>query len=280
MEVKFIDLGVPTRCLIAGDEGAYPILMLHGYGGTADVWLKNIDALSDEFYVVAVDIPGSGFTPPTDPGLPPQRMAVSHLRRLVDAFGFGRFCAMGTSYGSLIAALLYFEMPRRVDRLVINGSGTCFNTDEQLVATLEAVRRNFGATMAAPTIEACRASMIRQLRDPSKVLEEALPVMATAYAQPWMYEAWDRGLSGLLDLEASRPYTVRDRLERMDVETLVIWGRQDPGAIYEQAVLEVKRMPRARFVTFEECGHKPMFEHPGKYNDTVRAFLAGCRPAA
>jgi pimeloyl-ACP methyl ester carboxylesterase len=32
-------------------------------------------------------------------------------------------------------------------------------------------------------------------------------------------------------------------------------------------------MPRAEFVTFEKCGHKPMFEYPARYNETVRAFL-------
>lgn len=275
MQVKFVNAGVPTRCLVAGRPEAYPILMLHGYGGTADVWLRNLDALADEFYCVAVDMMGSGFTPGPafGRGNPPQAAAVTHLRRLADRLGLDRFCAMGTSYGSLIAALLHLQMPDRVDRLVINGSGTCFNTDEQLVATLSAVRRNFGPVIASPSIEGCRASMLKQLYDPHAVLEEALPVMATAFAQPWMMDAWSSGLDMLLDLEVSRPYQVRDRLDELDVETLVVWGREDPGAVYAQAVEAVARMPRARLVTFEKCGHKPMFEHPERYNETIRAFL-------
>jgi pimeloyl-ACP methyl ester carboxylesterase len=57
------------------------------------------------------------------------------------------------------------------------------------------------------------------------------------------------------------------------VETLVVWGRQDPGAIHASAVEAVKHMPHARLVTFEECGHKPMFEYTALYNRTVRDFL-------
>lgn len=274
MQVKFVNVGGSTRCLVAGNPADYPILMLHGYGGTADIWLRNIDALADEFYVVAVDMLGSGFTPPqARRGEPLQKATVEHLRDLADALGFDQFCAMGTSYGSLIATLLYFEMPNRVDRLVLNGSGTCFNTDEQLVVGLTKVLQNFGPVMDAPTLEACRQAMIKQVYDRRSVVEEILPVMATAYAQPWMKQSWEAGLHSLIDVEAGRPWQIRDRLEQIDVETLVVWGRQDPGAIYESAVEAVKHMPRARLVTFEACGHKPMFEYTDLYNQTIRDFL-------
>jgi pimeloyl-ACP methyl ester carboxylesterase len=43
--------------------------------------------------------------------------------------------------------------------------------------------------------------------------------------------------------------------------------------VYSSAVEAVKQMPRARLVTFEKCGHKPMFEHPGKYHEELRNFL-------
>jgi 3-methyl-2-oxobutanoate hydroxymethyltransferase len=37
MQVRFINVdGIRTRCLMAGKPGAYPLLLLHGYGGTAD----------------------------------------------------------------------------------------------------------------------------------------------------------------------------------------------------------------------------------------------------
>jgi len=32
-------------------------------------------------------------------------------------------------------------------------------------------------------------------------------------------------------------------------------------------------MPKARLITFEKCGHKPMYEHPERFNREVRAFL-------
>ena len=56
-------------------------------------------------------------------------------------------------------------------------------------------------------------------------------------------------------------------------EGLVVWGRDDPGAIYESAVAAVKRMPRARMMSFSQCGHKPMLEHTTSFNALVRDFV-------
>jgi pimeloyl-ACP methyl ester carboxylesterase len=275
MQVRFFDVGgVRTRCLMGGKPGAYPLLMLHGYGGTADVWMRNIDALSDEFHVVAVDMISSGFTDPVDTGgKPPQPATVAHLHKLADKLEFKRFCPMGTSYGGLIAALLYFDMPERVNKMVLQGSGSAFNQDEALIATLSNVKKNFGPLMDGPTIDGVRASVKKQVYDPATIPEEMIHMMATAYAQPWMRKAWEQGIDGLLDIEACRPYRVLHRLEKLEVDTLIVWGREDPGAVYASAVAAVKRMPRARLVTFEKCGHKPMYEHPDQFNREVRAFL-------
>ncbi len=275
MQIKFINVdGIRTRCLMAGKPGSYPLLLLHGYGGTADVWMRNIDVFGEEYYVVAVDMISSGFTDPVDTaGKPPQPHTVRHLRNLADKLEFKQFCPMGTSYGGLIAALLYFDMPERVNKMVLQGSGSAFNEDEALVATLSNVKRSFGPLMDGPTIDGVRASVKKQVYDPSTIPEEMIHVMATAYAQPWMRKAWEQGIDGLLDIAACAPYRVRHRLEKLAVDTLIVWGREDPGAVYASAVAAAKRMPKARLVTFENCGHKPMYEHPQQFNREVLSFL-------
>lgn len=275
MNVRFVDVGgIRTRILVSGSEKAYPLMLLHGYGGTADVWCRNMDELGRDFYAIAPDMIGQGFTDPVDTGgKPPQGATVAHLRALADKLGIGSFCPNGTSYGALIGALLYFDMPKRVDRLVINGSASCFNDDAALLASYRKVLENFGPVMDAPSVEGCRRGMIKQVHDPASVLEEVLITMATAYAQPWMKKSWQQGLEGLMKVDESRPWQIRQRLKDFDVDTLVMWGREDPGAVYSSAVEAVKQMPRAKLVTFEKCGHKPMFEHPAKYHAELRNFL-------
>jgi pimeloyl-ACP methyl ester carboxylesterase len=277
MLVKFIDVdGVKTRCLIGGREGAYPILCIHGMTFTADVWLRNVDDLGRDYHVVAPDMLGHGFTNPgrTITGsIIPQK--VDHICRLADSLGLDRFCVSGSSYGALIGTLAYFKMPDRVDKLIINGSGTAFNTEQQLV---QYVDKSFNAilpTLTRSSQDMWRQTLARGVFDPDSIPEELTYMLMTCYAQPWLAHAWEQSMRELMQIDAVRPHRILDRLEEIQVETMVVWGREDPGAVYQNAVDAVKRMPRATLVTIEKCGHMIMFERPDAYNTAVRNFLGG-----
>ncbi|MDD3444696.1 MAG: alpha/beta hydrolase [Zavarzinia sp.] len=275
MKVKFIEIdGVMTRLLVEGKETNMPLLLLHGYGGTADLWFRNIDALSDQFYVIAPDLYGSGFNDkPSLGGKPSHGFAVKHLCALIEKLNLRSLALCGSSYGALIACLTYLAMPERVAKLIINGSGSTFNSDEQLTAGISRVLEVYTPLLKEPTLASVRATMDAHCYDPASVPEEIIPVMLTAYAMPGTFEFWLEGIHAMGNLDNIRPFRILDRLEQIEVETLVLWGRQDKGAIYESAVAAIDRMPNARLFTFENCGHKPMFEHAKTYNDVVRTFL-------
>ena len=279
MQARFIDIdGVPTRYLYAGDERAYPILLIHGHDLIAEVWLENIDELARDFFVLAPDSLGSGFTGPVDlSGRPAIPQRVEHLQKLVEKLGWQRFCACGTSYGALLGTLLYFEMPERIDRLVINGSASAFNSNEALAATLANTYAYAKDKIAEGGIEFWRARVAKGTYDASKIPETLLHMLTTAYAQPWLPTAWDESLRSFMDLEASGPYRILDKLERIAVETLVVWGLDDKGASVEHATEAVARMPDARLITYEQCAHMMMFEHPKRFNQTIRDFLSSDR---
>ena len=276
MQARFIDVdGVPTRCLYAGDENAYPILLIHGHDLIAEVWLKNIDELAKDFFVVAPDSLGSGFTGPVDlSGRPAIPQRVEHLKKLVEKLGWKRFCSCGTSYGALLGTMLYFEMPDAIDKLVINGSASAFNSNEALIATLQNTYAYAKDKIAEGGIEFWRARVAKATYDPAKIPEPLLHMLTTAYAQPWLPTAWDESLRSFMDLEASGPYRILDKLERIAVETLVVWGLNDKSALLEHAEEAVRLMPDARLVTFDECGHMMMCEHPERFNETIREFLS------
>jgi 2-hydroxy-6-oxonona-2,4-dienedioate hydrolase len=271
--------GLRTRVLLAGNPSAYPILLVHGFGLSADTWLRNIDALGEDFFVVAPDLVGHGFTDPVDfEDEPPHRKTIEHLVSLVDAYRFERLCISGSSYGALIGALLYLSLPHRVDKLIINGSGSCFNTEEELSLALQGAYENAGRAFRNPTLDTCRTRMRNTVYDPTSVPEELLHVQLTAYALPWAAEAWEQAIRGMMQMEKARPHRIYERLEDICVDTLVVWGRQDQRGRYDRAVGAVGRMPRASLLTFEKCGHMPYMEHADAYNREVRSFLTSSRP--
>ncbi|MHC4067457.1 MAG: alpha/beta fold hydrolase, partial [Planctomycetota bacterium] len=100
MRIKFVDAGgIRTRLLYAGDPAHPPLLLIHGFGVSADTWLRNIGPLAEAFFVCAPDMVGHGFTDPVDfGGHAPHRQTVDHLCRLADTLGFDSFAVSGSSY--------------------------------------------------------------------------------------------------------------------------------------------------------------------------------------
>ena len=52
-------------------------------------------------------------------------------------------------------------------------------------------------------------------------------------------------------------------------------GDDGPGAAVSDAEIVVEKMPDGELLVFENCGHMIMFEHPERFNRTVRDFLLG-----
>ena len=276
MRAKFVDVdGVQTRYLYEGS--GYPLLLLHGAGLSADSWLRNIDGLSDDFFVCAPDLMGQGFTDSGDyQGGPPHPHTVAHLQRLADILKLEKFAVMGSSFGALIAGLLYFAMPERVEKLVLISSGSSFNPEEDLSRTLQEAFQNGISAIAEPSLETCRKRMARIFYEPALIPEELLLMQMTSYALPGVRESYEKRMRGMMDIEGSRPYRILERLEQIKVPTLAIFGRQDPRISNPQRAEEaVKRLPQGRMIIFDRCGHQPHLEHPDKFNGLVRGFLKG-----
>ncbi|KAM0421314.1 hypothetical protein ACHAPT_010844 [Fusarium lateritium] len=88
-------------------DEAIPLLLLHGWTSTYLEWTKVIKKLSGNsekpFHVVAVDLPGFGFSPaPTQPGLGPNEQGVA-LDALMQQLGYKKYGIASTDLGWLIA---------------------------------------------------------------------------------------------------------------------------------------------------------------------------------
>ena len=76
-EVRYYDAGgVRTRCLEAGSGPA--LVLLHGTGGHAESWIRNVLPLGAHFRVYAIDMVGHGFSDKPNPDI----ITPDHLRRV------------------------------------------------------------------------------------------------------------------------------------------------------------------------------------------------------
>jgi pimeloyl-ACP methyl ester carboxylesterase len=261
-----------TRYLHAGEGDA--VFLLHGIGMSGEVYIRNIDALGRHFSVFVPDLLGHGFTASVDyANEPPQSAMARHVCHLADSLGLASYSIAGSSYGALIAALAYFDEPRRIKSVILIGSGSVFHESEEQKATLSAAAANGSRAMRDSTLESCRRRIGNIVYDPACIPEEILPIQLTSYAyldRLTAYEAAIRGSIATMDLPAARVYA---RLEAMDVPALVITGREDIRARWLMHQEGVKRMPQARLIIYEKCGHMPFMEHPERFNADMLDFL-------
>src|SRR4051794_13157394 len=102
MYTRFVDVdGAATRCMVAGAPDAPALLLIHGLTLTSEIWVRNIDALSRDFFVVAVDVLGHGFTRPRDGAPVGFAQKLEHLERFVELMKLQRLSVSGSSYGGL-----------------------------------------------------------------------------------------------------------------------------------------------------------------------------------
>ena len=68
-------------------------------------------------------------------------------------------------------------------------------------------------------------------------------------------------------------HNLRGQLDQIKAPTLLIWGKQDkvtPPFVGEEFN---KRIKNSQLVLIDKCGHAPMMEVPGEFNDALENFL-------
>src|SRR5260370_13310440 len=94
--------GIRTRCFERG-EGK-PVILLHGGGGHAETWVRNLIPLSEKFRVLAIDYLGHGYT--DKPKITYNLDAFSkHLLDFMDAAGTTKTHLSGATHGRQISVL-------------------------------------------------------------------------------------------------------------------------------------------------------------------------------
>ena len=272
MQVSFIDVdGVSTRFLHAGSGPA--VLLVHGVGAAADNWIRTLDAMGKRFSVYAPDNVGAGFTDIVDlKGEPPQPRMVRHLLRFMEALRIDRFSVVGHSYGGLLASLMFFAQPARMQKLVVVSSASTFLPPDDQRRALTRSFSQLGPKDESSTLDEFRQRKQRAAFKPESIPDELVYATFIANSRPGRLEFYKATMAGLLATAESNEHRVYSRLEQITVPTLVISGRDDAGCPVEIVSREVMRL-RAKHLVFDKCGHFPMLEHAARFNDAVGEFL-------
>jgi pimeloyl-ACP methyl ester carboxylesterase len=239
-----------------------PLLLLHGGWGDSRHWRPQLDALADEFDVVAWDAPGCGGSDDA-PGRPDLGWYADRAAGLAAALELDRPHVGGLSFGGGLALEVARRHPALPRSLLLVGAYAGWGGSlppEEVRARLERVLaevRRPASEWAPGYLEGFFASPV-----PEAVREEVLHVMLAA--RPSGIEA---------TLRAFAAADLRPALPGLRVPTLLLHGELDarsPRAVAEDLR---DRIPVARLVLLPGVGHMANVEAPEAFNREARGFL-------
>ena len=275
MTRRLVIEGREVNVVDTGGDGKPVLVFVHGLSGTWQNWLLNIPAFMDSHRVIAPDLPGFGESP-----MPREKVSIQGYARVLDGLlrelGVESAVLVGNSMGGFVAAELALSFSTMVEKLVLV-SAAGLSIEEYRRAPMLVGARIWAGT--ATWVGARGHSVVTRPRARRFGLQ--LIVRYPERLSPALTYELTRGAGtkGFVPaMEALLSYGFRDQLARIEVPTLVVWGRNDMLVPRGDAREYVRLIgDNARREMFDDTGHLSMVERPSRFNRLLADFAAGER---
>jgi 3-oxoadipate enol-lactonase len=246
----------------AGAVGAPAVAFLHGIGGAARGWRRQLQAFAPAWRTVAWDMPGYGASLPlADVSIATLAAALADF---LAALRLERPVLVGHSIGGMIVQRLIAERPEAARAVVLAQTSPAFGRPDGdwqrrfIEDRLGPLDRGETMAMLAPKLV---ADLVGDRPDAEGV---ALATACMAATDAASYRSMMLALVG---------FDLKDALARIAVPTLVLSGSKDGNAPASMMRRMADAIPGARYVELEGCGHLANLERPGEFDAALGGFL-------
>ena len=271
--------GIETFYRHAGDPSAPLLLLPHGYPASSFEFRNLMPALADDWYLVAPDAPGFGYSETPPPTVFPYTFAAyaDWLEAFTDELGLDRYVLYLHDYGSQFGFELAMRRPERVAGLVIQ-NGDIY--EDRFGPKYDALRRYWSDPTPLGLHELAANISEEGFRD--EFVGELPPEIADRVAPDlWMLH-WALMTPGRFEY-ARLFHDQRTTLERFPLQqaylrehrppTLIVWGENDGYMPADAARAYLRDVPEAELHILDG-GHWLLETHLGEVVDRLRPFLA------
>lgn len=258
------------------DEGRGAVVVLvHGFGGSAVNWKRNVGPLSEKFRVVALDLPsfGKSAMPKINWDKFNYDLMTDYLKKVLEVLKIKRAVFVGNSMGGGIVTNLALRDPKMVEKLVIV-SGAGFGREVSLyrLLALPFLSRLLVWLISQEVIARRLVRLV--VEDPLTLDEESFYDYINWHQKPENRKILAKVGPKGLGLRGQR-WILVDKLEKLSLPTLIIWGEKDRLVPLKHGQHGHQLIKDSKLVIFDNCGHAPMMEEPEKFNQELLSFLAG-----
>jgi len=255
MEEKIISIkNLEVNYKIAGSGPV--ILILHGWGGSSDSWIKVMEMLTNKGYkAICPDFPGFGKS-----YAPKNVWAVSDyiswLNEFIKSQSLESFSLLAHSFGGRIAIKFSVNYPQKIKSLILcNSAGIRpkLNFKNKMVSFVASI----GNMIFSP-------KFLARLKDKARnIFYNFIPHKDYVKADGVMREI----IKKIIEEDLS------SYLSQIRVKTLIIWGQEDKMVPVNQSFVFKKQIEDSVLEILPDVGHSPHLEVPAKLSNLIVSFL-------
>lgn len=249
-------LGLCTEYLEAGPAAGTPLVILHGWGSQAERWKEVMIALEKKgVKATALDFPGFGgsATPKVPWGLDEYKNFALNFLRVLE---IQKFYLLGHSFGGRVVITIASEGTAGLQKLIlVSSAGVTPRKKIRIFAY------KFATKIAKPFFS---FFILRIFEDLAKKIIYKLSGSYDYYLQKGaMKETFKKVIE-----EDLTPY-----LTRIQVPTLIIWGREDKMTPLSDAYLMNEKIKNSKPIVIEGGDHSLHLQMPERLAFEIMKFL-------
>ena len=244
-----------------------PVVFLHGLPESWYSWHYQLEALSGDYRVIAIDLKGYGQSDKSDGNYSADRVAEEVLA-LLDVIGLERFNLVTHDWGTLLGDFIAGGHPERVNRYV-RMQAPVHKSDPQNHPQFVILRDQEFATRLFSDAE----TFVRQVygeRTVQPIPEQDIQRIIEEFARPGVAQAVPRYFR---DTSAETLLDRQQLYSRMDFPVLLLQGENDPAQPQWYFEGAADQFPEAELQWIRDAGHFTELEQPEQVTKAIRDFL-------
>ena len=281
-ETKFYDTGKYVTRAIEVRTDKTPLILLHGGGGHAETYSRNLLSLSESSRPIAIDFIWHGMSsapefseePPTSNSHWVSQFT-DQVLDLMDYLGIEKASIEGESLGGWIAYDMAINHPDRTHSVILNTTwGMALDPTKvhEGESDLKALRETSVNALLIPTEDLLR-KRLDWLMPLGGVTDELVALRKALWELPQTQKALLEYYDRLFAPNISDYYFTEQEIATIDCPTLVMWTDKNPVHGVDAAVRLTELIKGATMHIMKDCAHWPQWERPEEHDTVVCQFL-------
>jgi len=229
-----------------------PVVLLHGFGASADNWNRFAGRLRKRYRVIAPDLPGWGQSTRIESASYAYPEQVERLHQFLGALGLRRVHLIGHSMGGFIAAAYAARYPEEIITLgLIAPHGVAEPQPSELTLSV-AAGDNWLIATTVPEFD----RLLNKVFAKRPYLPKSVFRLLAAHT----IRGSAKSARIFAEMQSNDP-TLEERLSRIKAPALIIWGEKDRVLQVSCADIFRQGIKNSELLVLPGSGHMPLIEN-------------------